>query len=63
VPFAFVAAPRVEKGTPSHFQYVVPVEVVERRDVAAWRLEIRDWNRTTPRGPFWFYVPRAEPLR
>lgn len=60
-PFAFVFAPGLGR-TISDYLYIVPSEVLERRDVAAWRFEVEDWQRTPQKGPCWFKVRRAEPL-
>jgi hypothetical protein len=65
LPFGFVLAPRLEKATPSGYEFIVPAEVIERRDVRAWRLKITNWQVPTPLGygPYWFYVTHAEPLQ
>ena len=44
VPFGFVAAPRVEKGVNTYPHYIVPAEVMERRDVPFWRFEVINWH-------------------
>jgi hypothetical protein len=65
LPFGFVFAPRLEKDAHSGTQFIVPAEVLERRDVPAWRLQITDWGKVTASlgyGPFWFYASRAEPI-
>ncbi|MDB5578715.1 MAG: hypothetical protein JWR80_3891 [Bradyrhizobium sp.] len=62
VPFGFVFAPRVEKGVLSLNQYIVPAEVMERRDVAAWRFQLKRWG-TTGLGEYWYFVSNAEPWR
>ena len=62
LPFGFVFAPRVEKDASSLYQYIVPAEVVERRDVAAWHFDLKRWGyRPGGYGEYWFYVPKAEP--
>ena len=60
IPFAFVSSVRGEKGEFSISKYVVPPEVLERRDVAAWKLEGEMHNPGT--GGRWLDVTRAEPL-
>jgi hypothetical protein len=62
LPFGFVFAPRLEKGSLSSSLYVVPPEVVERRDVPAWHFDLKRWDHK-PGGhaEYWFYVTRAEP--
>ena len=64
VPFGFVGAPRVETRVTTSHQYIVPAEVMERRDVPFWRFEVINWqvNPAAVYGPYWFYVTRAEPL-
>ena len=61
LPFGFVYAPKVDPP-PSYYSYIVPPEVIERRDVPAWRFKLTDWNRMQPYSPYWFYVAHAEPL-
>ena len=60
IPFAFVSSARVEKGAFSNNQYVVPPEVLERRDVTAWQFEVEVHNPNEYGG--WLEVTRAEPL-
>ena len=62
LPFGFVFAPRLEKGSSSLYQYIVPAEVIERRDVGAWHFDLKRWGyRPGGYGEYWFYVPKAEP--
>ncbi len=62
LPFAFVFAPRLEKGSPSTSLYIVPPEVVERRDVPAWHFNLKRWGyKPGGYGEYWFYVTQAEP--
>jgi hypothetical protein len=63
LPFGFVFAPRLDLPAPSVYQYIVPAEVMLRRDVRVWWFELEDWHRNRLYGPYWFYVKRAEPLR
>jgi hypothetical protein len=60
LPFGFVFAPRLETGGSSGSLYIVPPEVVEHRDVAAWHFKLKRWGYR-PGGEFWFYVTKAEP--
>jgi hypothetical protein len=60
IPFAFVSSVRVEKGEFSICKYVVPPEVLERRDVTAWKFEGEIHNPGT--SALWLDVTRAEPL-
>jgi hypothetical protein len=64
LPFGFVFAPRLEKGSTSRFQYIVPAEVVERRDIPAWHFQLERWGyKPNGYGEYWFYVTKAEPWR
>ena len=54
VPFGFVYAPRLDRG--SGF-FVVPANVLERHDVVEWRFEVDHF-----RPGYWTYVQKAEPL-
>lgn len=63
VPFGFISAPRIEKGVASDYQYIVPPEVMHRRDVAAWVFRVQEWNRKEPYGPYWFFVEQAEAVK
>ena len=63
LPFGFVFAPRVEGGVGSHSLYIVPAEVMERRDVPAWRFKTELWNhKKDVTGNFWVNVTAATPL-
>jgi hypothetical protein len=44
LPFGFVFAPRMERGVDSTALYIVPPEVLERRDVQAWRFDLKRWG-------------------
>jgi hypothetical protein len=61
LPFGFVFAPRLEKGSLSRFQYIVPAEVVERRDVPVWRFKLKRWGDKPRPDDYWYYVTKAEP--
>jgi hypothetical protein len=62
LPFAFVFAPRLEKDSVSASLYIVPPEVVERRDVPTWHFNLKRWGyRPGGHGEYWFYVTKAEP--
>jgi hypothetical protein len=62
LPFGFVFAPRVEKGGASVYQYIVPPQVLERRDVPAWHFDLKRWGyKPGGYGEYWFYVTKAEP--
>ncbi len=62
LPFGFVFSPRLEKDGASIYQFIVPPEVMERREVQAWRLHVKRWQPESG-GNWWLYVTRAEPLR
>jgi hypothetical protein len=61
LPFGFIFAPRLEKDAASVYQFIVPPDVMERRDVKAWRMHVKRWQPETG-GNWWLYVTRAEPL-
>jgi hypothetical protein len=61
LPFAFVFAPRVKRNYSSAYLYIVPPEVLDRREVAFWRFKTQDWQLT--HDPFWFYVSEARPIK
>jgi hypothetical protein len=64
LPFGFIIAPRIEKDASSVSQFIVPADVVVRRDVPAWRFVIEPWNPKVM-GDYsrWFYVTAAEPFK
>jgi hypothetical protein len=62
LPFGFIFAPRVEKEVGSGVLYIVPAEVIERRDVPAWHFDLKRWGAEhSGYGDYWFYVTKAEP--
>jgi hypothetical protein len=62
LPFGFVSTPRVERGSSSGSMYIVPPEVIERRDVPAWHFDLKRWGyKPGGYGEYWFSVTRAEP--
>jgi hypothetical protein len=62
LPFGFIFAPRVEPNTPSDYQFIVPPDVLERKDVSAWRFHYQNWQPKPKSGNYWFFVTRAEPI-
>ena len=64
LPFGFVAAPRIEPGTRTTHIYIVPGDVLIRKDVDAWKLELTDWppNPEPGKGVYWYLAKRAEPF-
>jgi hypothetical protein len=62
LPFGFVMTARLGKGS-SYYQYIVPAEVMERRDVSAWRFTVRARHVNPSWGPYWLTVDKAEPIR
>ena len=62
LPFGFVFAPHLENGSVSAALYIVPPEVLERRNVQAWHFDLKRWgNKPGGYGEYWFYVTKAEP--
>ncbi|RXG94487.1 hypothetical protein [Bradyrhizobium zhanjiangense] len=63
LPFGFVFAPRLEEGVIGEPLYIVPAEVVERRDVRAWHFDLKPWGQLHSgfSVPYWVYVTKAEP--
>jgi len=63
LPFAFVFAPRLEKGVESLNQFIVPAEVLERPDVPSWRFQLMRWGYKPDAGygELWYYVTKALP--
>ena len=62
LPFGFIFAPRLEKNGESDRLFIVPAAIIERREVAAWRLRYEQWQRKPSVSPTWFYVTHADPL-
>jgi hypothetical protein len=62
LPFGFVFAPRLEKGTFSSDEFIVPADVIERRNVPAWHFQFKQCD-SKPNGSseYWFCVTKAEP--
>jgi hypothetical protein len=65
LPFGFVFAPRAEKRVESGHLYIVPAEVLERRDVRAWHFHLKKWGDlyNVYNFEYWQYVTMAEPWR
>jgi hypothetical protein len=62
LPFGFVFAPRLEKGAFGANQFIVPADVIERRDIRAWHFHLEPWHpKSNGFGELWFYVTKAEP--
>jgi hypothetical protein len=62
LPFGFVFAPRMEKGSLSANQFIVPADVMERRGIPAWHFWLEPWqHKPDAHGNWWFYVTKAEP--
>jgi hypothetical protein len=60
-PFGFVYTPMLAGRR--NVLYIVPPEVMERKEVLAWRFDLEEWQRKPPYGPYWYLVTHAEPLR
>jgi len=64
LPFGFVYALPVGTGTTEPNTFIVPAEVVERRDVQAWRFHVAPWaHKADAPGRYWSLVTKAEPWR
>ncbi len=61
-PFGFVFASKLNRAQ-SGYEYIVPTEVMERRAVPAWRIDIEQWQGKPLFGSYWFLVTHAEPLQ
>lgn len=61
VPFGFVFAPRLERGSQSGPAFIVPEEVLLRKDVPAWRFKVIRWNNPKPGNEKWYLVTSASP--
>lgn len=62
LPFGFVFAPRLERGVESAPLFIVPANVVERRDVSAWRFQLEPWQlKPDAQGVYWLKVTQARP--
>jgi hypothetical protein len=62
LPFGFVFAPPIGSGVTAPNIFIVPAEVMDRRDVRAWRFRLAPWShKTDARGQYWFLVTQAEP--
>jgi hypothetical protein len=61
LPFAFIFAPRIS-GVSSDYQFIVPPEVLQRKNVPRWRLQLKSWNRKEGMGQYWFFATSAQPL-
>ena len=62
LPFGFIFAPRLEKDSLSWNQFIVPADVMERRDIPAWHFQLEPWqHKPNALGTYWFYVTRAAP--
>jgi hypothetical protein len=59
LPFGFVFAPRLERGSTSGSLYIVPSAVVERRNVGAWHFDLKRGGYRL--GGYGWYVTKAEP--
>jgi hypothetical protein len=64
MPFGFIFAPRLEQDASSDYQFIVPPEVLEQKEIKAWRLHTKPWQKPglVGGGFYWFYVTHAEPL-
>ena len=63
LPFGFVYAPRIGQALRSRTRYHFPATLLERHDVAVWRLSVQDQHPSHLRVPYWFRVTDAEALK
>ncbi|MDT7812730.1 MAG: hypothetical protein QOJ42_2646, partial [Acidobacteriaceae bacterium] len=62
LPFGFVFAPRLEDGVLSSSHFIVPADIMDRRDIPAWHFKLEPWqHKPDAPGNYWFYVSKAEP--
>jgi hypothetical protein len=62
LPFGFVFAPPVGSAVTAPNMFIVPAEVMDRRDVRAWRFHLAPWShKMDAQGQYWFLVTQAEP--
>ncbi len=63
VPFGFVESPNLVPGEPTQYEYVVPADVMLRKDVLAWRLSTEPMPQKPGGGSFWLQATGATPVR
>lgn len=61
LPFGFVFAPRLERGTTIALLFLVPAQVLERGDVPVWHFDYEPWGVRHNPFVYWFHVTRAAP--
>jgi hypothetical protein len=61
-PFGFVTSPQLIKGKPTVHQFIVPAEVMTRKEVHRWRFETTNFLARPGMGPYWLRVTKAEPM-
>jgi hypothetical protein len=62
LPFGFVFAVPVGSAMTAPNMFIVPAEVVDRRDVRAWHFRLAPWShKMDAQGQYWFLVTQAEP--
>jgi hypothetical protein len=61
LPFGFIFAPRIDDADSSD-EFIVPAQVLERRDINSWQLQYRNWQQKPGFGPYWFYTEEAHPF-
>jgi hypothetical protein len=62
LPFGFILSPQLVIGEPTAHQFIVPPEVMTRKEVRAWRFETADFQPKPGFGPYWLLVTKADPL-
>lgn len=62
LPFGFVFAVPIGSGVTAPNMFIVPAEVIDRRDVSAWHFRLAPWShKIDAQGQYWFLVTQADP--
>jgi hypothetical protein len=62
-PFGFIESPNLVEGTPTGQLYIVPPEVLLKKNIPAWHFVVENWGNEKGFGRYWFRVAKAEPLQ
>jgi hypothetical protein len=62
LPFGFVAT--ITRGVKftTDVLFIVPPDVMFRRDVTTWRFQLQEFGRKKPYASYWYLVTKAEPV-
>ena len=63
LPFGFISAPRMEAGSASDNQFIVPAHVLLDKGVEAWRFKTAEWSRIEGNSIYWVLVTDAQPVK